>query len=133
LCNASPCLARRFCSQKRMMLWRSCRERAELGEEQGTGWGHPGRRHRGDRSRPHLGGEEAQLALHVLIDEVLFAREAAGAPAKLGLHGLAQTQLVGPSQEAAGDRGGGSAQHAGARGGTRARGQGQGLASHRWR
>lgn len=54
--------------------------------------------HAGAQSRPHLGSEEAQLALHILIDKVLLAGEAAGAPAKLGLHCLAQTQLVGPSE-----------------------------------
>lgn len=46
----------------------------------------------------HLGGEEAQLALHVLVDEVLLAGEATGPPAKLRLHCFTQTQLVGPSE-----------------------------------
>lgn len=52
----------------------------------------------GGQSRLHLGGEEAQLTLHILVDEVLLAGEAAGAPAKLGLHCFAQSQLVGPSE-----------------------------------
>lgn len=98
LCSASPCLARRFCSQKRMMLCRSCGEtgvslaRGAPGTET---WAQGG----------HLRGKEAQLALHVLVDEVLFAGEAAGAPAKLGLHCLPQTQLVGPSEQAVGRAG----------------------------
>lgn len=52
---------------------------------------------------PDLWGEEAELALNVLVDVVLLAGEATHAAAKLRLDGLVHAHLLGSSQQAEGD------------------------------
>lgn len=49
-------------------------------------------------STSNLWGEEAELALYVLVDVVLLAGEAPHPAAKLGLDGLVHAHLLGPPQ-----------------------------------
>lgn len=62
------------------------------------------------RSRPlvstvtDLRGEEAQLALDVLVDVVLLAGEAPRSSPELGLHRFPESHLLGASQQTAGEQ-----------------------------